>query len=327
MNSPAAIFAIRWLIKDTFRQALASRLFWLMLGASGLCILFCLSLSIEGGESLLRPGDIELRGGDGQPLTGSNPKPGYLKLAFGAFRFPLFRDGKAEVHFLLVLLAKVVAGTFGLLLALIWTAGFLPEFLQPGAASVLLAKPVPRWSLLVGKFLGVLTFVTLQALIFFGGTWLALGLRTGIWLPGYLAGIPLMALSFAFVYGMSALLAVCTRSTVLSICGAILFWALCFGVNYSRHVAVARQYLDPAADAAPFESWVEAGYWILPKPADMGMLLDQGLKANDHFSTVPAFQVVQKRGDFDPDLSLLSSLGFTVAVLGVAARRLSRAEY
>jgi ABC-type transport system involved in multi-copper enzyme maturation permease subunit len=327
MTSPAAIFAIRWLIKDTFRQSLASRLFWLMLGASGLCILFCLSISIEGGQPLLLPGEIELRGGDGQPLTGANPKPGYLKLAFGAFRFPLFRDGKAEVHFLLVLLAKVVAGTFGLLLALIWTAGFLPDFLQPGAASVLLAKPVPRWSLLAGKFLGVLTFVTLQGMIFFGGTWLALGLRTGIWLPGYLAGIPLLALSFAFVYGMSALLAVCTRSTVLSICGAILFWVLCFGVNYSRHLAVARQYLEPGAEAPAYESLVKAGYWVLPKPADMGMLLDKGLKASDHFGTPPELQVVQQKGEFDSDLSLLSSLGFTVVILGVAAGRLSRAEY
>src|SRR5262249_42993363 len=65
MDSPAAIFTFRWLIRDTFRQALAGRLFWLMLGASGVCHPFCLSLSIEGGQPLLRPGDIELRGGAG----------------------------------------------------------------------------------------------------------------------------------------------------------------------------------------------------------------------------------------------------------------------
>src|SRR5580704_8787430 len=44
----------------------------------------------------------------------------------------------------------------GLLLALLWTAGFLPTFLEPAHASILLAKPTPRWQLLVGKFVGVL---------------------------------------------------------------------------------------------------------------------------------------------------------------------------
>jgi ABC-type transport system involved in multi-copper enzyme maturation permease subunit len=327
MNSPAALFALRWLIWDTLRQSLASKLFWLMLGASGLCILFCLGLSIEGGQPLLHPGDIELRGGDGQPLTSSNPKPGYLKVAFGAFRFPLFRDGAAEVHFLLVVLAQVVAGALGLLLALVWTAGFLPEFLRADAAPVLLAKPVPRWSLLVGKFLGVLVFVTLQAVIFFGGTWTAVGLRTGIWQPGYLGGIPLLVLSFAFVYGVSALLAVWTRSTVLSICGAVLFWMLCLGVNYSRHAAVARAYREPDTGAAAQDTLVEVGYWVLPKPADMVLLLHQGLKAGDHIAADPALQTVLNRGDFDPDLSVLSSLAFTVAILAVAAGSLSRVEY
>jgi ABC-type transport system involved in multi-copper enzyme maturation permease subunit len=329
MDSPAAIFTYRWLIRDTFRQALASRLFWLMLGASGVAILFCLSLSIDGGGPLLRPGDIELRGGDGQPLTGSNPRPGYLKVAFGAFRYPLFRDGKAEVHFLLVLLAKVVAGSFGLLLALIWTASFLPDFLRPEAASVLLAKPIPRWTLLVGKFVGVLAFVTLQAAVFFGGTWLALGLRTGFWFHGHLAGIPLFALSFACVYGFSALLAVWTRSTVISIFGAILFWGVCFGVNYARHAAAARPYLEgEAAAASPAgEALVDVGYWLLPKPADMALLLDSGLRAGDHFGSPRAFQTVEKIGAFHPGLSLLTSLAFTVAVLAFAAQRLGRREY
>jgi ABC-type transport system involved in multi-copper enzyme maturation permease subunit len=329
MNSSSAIYAIRWLIKDTFRQGLSSRIFWLMLGASGLCILFCLSVGIEGGDSLRYPGDIELHGGDGKPLTGSNPKPGYLTLAFGAMRFPLARDGTAAVHFLVVLLAKVVAGTAGLVLALVWTAGFLPEFLQPSAASVLLAKPVPRWSLLVGKYLGVLAFVTFQALVFFGGTWVALGAKTGHWLPGYLAGIPLLVLSFAFVYSFSALLAVLTRSTIACIFGSVLFWIVCFGMNYGRHAAVALPYLAPDALRYPasFNALVEVGYWVLPKPADLSMLLDQGLEAREHFGTPAEFEAVIKHNEFDPDLSVLTSVLFAAGMLAVAARQLRRVEY
>src|SRR4051794_38331010 len=47
MNSPAWLLVICWLIWDTFRQSLASRIFWLMLGVSGLCVVFCLSTSVE----------------------------------------------------------------------------------------------------------------------------------------------------------------------------------------------------------------------------------------------------------------------------------------
>ena len=75
------------------------------------------------------------------------------------FPFPVSRERSDAVHFLELLLAGGIAGTLGLLLALVWTAGFVPTFLEPSAASVLLAKPVARWQLLLGKYLGVLTFV------------------------------------------------------------------------------------------------------------------------------------------------------------------------
>src|ERR1043166_6565018 len=109
MNLPAALFAIRCLVGDTFRQARAGWSFWLMLGVSGLCIVVCASVQIEGGESLRPPGEIELYGADNQPLTGPNPRPGQLTLAFGAIRLVLFRDAEAEVHFLSALLARWVA--------------------------------------------------------------------------------------------------------------------------------------------------------------------------------------------------------------------------
>ncbi len=329
MNLPAALFAIRCLIRDTFRQSLAGRTFWLMLGVSALCIVLCASVRLEGGESLRPPGEIELYGGDEKPLTGPNPRPGHLSLAFGAIRLALFRDGEAQVHFLIALLAKWVAGAVGTLLVLVWTAGFLPEFLQPSAASVLLAKPVPRWSLLVGKYLGVLVFVAAQATLFVGGTWLALGLRTGIWLPSYLLCIPLLLLQFAIVYSSSALLAVCTRNTVACVLGSVLFWFLCCAMNYGRHATVAQPYLAPetAPYSALLQTTVEAGYWILPKPADLLILSDQALEINTHFGTAPALEAVQRMGAFDPELSLFTSLLFTVALLGVAARQLVTTDY
>src|SRR5271157_3485966 len=161
MNLGAAIYAIRWLIRDTFRQARASGVAWLMLTVSGLCILLCLSAGIQGDVPLQQQGDEKPEFLPRSDPLAADPErvrssgvdiiSGELTLAFGAIHVPLGRDGHDAIRFLQLLLAGGVADAAGVLLALIWTAGFLPTFLDPAAASVLLAKPVPRWSLLAGK--------------------------------------------------------------------------------------------------------------------------------------------------------------------------------
>ncbi len=326
--SPSAAWQILWwLFRDTFRQALASRTFWLMLSISGVCVLFCLGAGIEGGRPLRLAGEIELYGPDDKPLIGPNPDPGCLTLGFGMFRWQLHRDAGAEVRFIETLLAVFIAGTVGTVLALISTAGFLPAFLEPSAASVLLAKPAPRWLLLLGKSLGVLIFVAFQAVIFFFGTWLALGIRTGVWPAGYLLGIPLLLLNFAIAYSFSILLAVGTRSAVAAIFGSLLFWAFCYAMNYGRHAAVALPHVD--SHATPFaNAWIiEAAYWVLPKPADLILIMNQSLGAGEHFTLTEHFVAIQPQGAFQPLLSVLASLLFAMLVFVAAAWELERTDY
>jgi hypothetical protein len=55
MNLPTAILTIRWMTWDTFRQARASGILWLMLGISALCTIFCLSASVHGDRPLQNP--------------------------------------------------------------------------------------------------------------------------------------------------------------------------------------------------------------------------------------------------------------------------------
>jgi len=328
MNAPAAVNAFRWLIWDTIRQSIASRIFWVMLIASGLCIVFCFSVSITGALRE-RTDEIGLYGADGKLLTDPDRNPGVMSLAFGAIRLPLYRTGASEIQFLEAILGRWVAGLGGLLLALIWTAGFLPEFLQPASATIFLAKPIPRWCLLTGKFLGVVSLVAAMASFFFFGTWLALGLRTGFWQPSYLAGIPLLVLNFAITYGFSVLLATWSRNTITCLFGSILFWLTCFGMNYGRHAAVAWSALMPDKPALPgsFRFLAECGYWLLPKPADLVMLLDDALGLSENFTQIKEFEFVQQHGQFFPELSILTSLLFTVAMIAIAARKLRTAEF
>ncbi len=332
MNGSQFIYATRWLVRDTFRQAAATRVSWVMFAVTALCVLFCLGVSLDGGLAPRQAGDTERYTVDDRPFTGENPSPARMRLLFGAVTVEVPRDRETGAHLLQTILATWVAGSAGLLLALVWTAGFLPEFLQPANASVLFAKPAPRWALLLGKYLGVVAFVGVQAAAFFLGTWLALGLRTGVWTNGYLAGIPLLVLHFAVIYAFSVLLAVCTRSTAACIVGTVLFWLVCWGVGIGRHYALALPDLVPGAEPlSPLTgALAELSYWALPKPADLVVVLDHALRADQHFA-VPAswdvFQAVERRGAFIPELSLFSSLLSAAVLLAISGRQLAATDY
>jgi ABC-type transport system involved in multi-copper enzyme maturation permease subunit len=319
--------AILRLVRDTFRQAGASRVSWLMLGVSALGIAFCLSVRVDGGRSLRPPGTIELYGADHRPLSGVDTREGHLNLAFGGIRLGLFRDAAAQVHFLQAFMARWMAGAAGTLLALVLTAGLLPEFLQPGASAVLLTKPIPRWALLLGRYLGVVAFVGAQASVFVLGTCLALGIRTGIWAPGYLACLPLFVFHFAVFYAASVLLAVTARSTAACAFGSVAFWTLCFTMNQGRHAAVVHRLTGPDVQSTGFRWAREAAYWILPKPADLTMLLDRALRSGEHFGGLPEFEAVQRVGAFHPVLSATTTALFALALLMVAAREFALKDY
>jgi len=328
----AGLRVLAWLVRDTFRQALASGICWLLLGISTLSILVCLSMSVVGDVTLVKPDEQpdflprnapEAKNKELIKQSGVTVVDGDLLLAFGALRVPLARDARSAVHLLELILAGGVADTLGLLLTLVWTAGFLPGFLDGRSVSVLLAKPTPRWCLLLGKYIGVLAFVLAHAMIFVGGTWLAIGLKTGVWDAAYWLSVPLLLLHFAIFFSGSLVLAVCTRSTVASVFGSIAFWMLCWGMNYGRHAAVAAEKLAPESRFSESLIWLaDLGYWILPKPADLGMLVYDALGAQDYFQ--PLFGPVLS---ISFGLSILSSLAFTAWLLWAAAKQFESLDY
>jgi ABC-type transport system involved in multi-copper enzyme maturation permease subunit len=299
MTPSDAVLTVRWLVRDTFRQALASGVFWLMLGVTAVCVALCLTVSF--------------------------PTEGGLELAFGAWRLPLSQGRAHAVHTLEVHLAGWVADAAGLLLALLWTAGFLPTFLEADSVAVLLAKPVPRWSLLAGKFVGVLAFVAFQASVFLGATWLALGVRTGVWDAAYFLCLPLLLLHFAVFFSFSAMLAVATRSTVACVFGTVLFWVVCWATNFGRHAAHA--VADMKGVAPDFGRALELAYWVLPKPLDFHAVLLGALNAEDATAGLVNFPALAAQGAWSPAASLTASALCGLALLACAAYDFVKADY
>lgn len=358
--------AFQALIVDTYRQAHASAVLWIMLTVTFVGFLLCLSVSMEGFLSLgpkeeaneFLPSQVDafklprdqvtdnlaFLGGPGSLFvslgqnylrdlvfrkeaarTGVLRAEGKLYLGFGMIEVARSRQASDAVRFLEVLLASTMCGVIGMVLAIIWTAGFLPTLLEPSAAAVLLVKPVPRWQLLVGKYLGVVAFVGVQVLLFVALTWLALGWRTGVWDANYLLTIPVMTLQFALFYSFSVMLAVVTRNTVACAFGTLLFFVVCIVMNTARHTLITHAG-DPGY-LTHVPSMLEAGYWFFPKPVDLVILLSSSLEAANYFQQMFEYHALQQRGAFQPLYSLLASCLFMVASVWIGAIQFNEVDY
>ncbi|HEV3138511.1 MAG TPA: hypothetical protein VGZ26_11420 [Pirellulales bacterium] len=336
MKNSQALATALWLVRDTFRQSIAQGIFAILLAITMISILVCLSIGVSGPATLshgdenpdfLSRRDVEAAETAKLKTSGVEVLTGDLTLGFGAIRVPLARDTKGAVHFVELVLAGGVADTLGLLLTLIWTAGFLPGFLEGRNVCLLLTKPAPRWALLIGKYLGVLSFVLFHAVIFVGGTWTAIGLRTGFWDPTYLLCIPLLLLHFSIFFGVSVLLAVWTRNAVACVFGSIAFWSVAWSMNFGRHAYfTSRDLLAESIGSGYLTYLVDAGYWILPKPADLGFLLFNALDAKGNFGQSLDFDALSAQG-FSMSLSIASSLAFAACVLFASARKFELTDY
>ncbi|MGF1578145.1 MAG: ABC transporter permease [Gemmataceae bacterium] len=340
LDAPAILYAVRWMIHDTFRQALTTNLFWVMLVLSGIFIVFCLGTKVTTGLLDPDPKAAELTSisQEGKPIPVTDRldrKLGEISLLFGAVTIPETRYAEEAVIFIRWVMSSFVAGVLGFLLLLIWTSGFVPDFLQPSSASVLLTKPIPRWVIIFGKYLGVLTFVAFQLTVFFLGTWFALGIRNGVWDMGYLLGIPLVLLHFGTVYSFAVLIGVVTRSSIASIFSSLAFWLACWGMNYGRHHVVrivneSAAKSEPSPFGAVTRMLTELGYWAFPKPVDIRIVTERVLAAGSkQIPTISADLGIDtfNQYQFMPEFSILASVFVAIGFLALAAHQLATTDY
>ncbi len=110
------------------------------------------------------------------------------------------------------------------ILALVSTAGMIPDFLAGGAIELTLSKPISRLRLFLTKYAAGLLFVALQVLVFAVGSFLVIGLRGGVWEPGVFLSVPIVVVFFSYLFCVCALLGVLTRSTVASLLLTLVVW-------------------------------------------------------------------------------------------------------
>lgn len=287
----------------------------------------------------------------GTRLSSVRNWPHEPSLFFGALPLGVFaRNSLAYwVYWIENRLVNTIGAWVAVLLAVVVTASFVPNMLRKGTVDLILSKPIRRPTLLTFKYLGGLTFVLLNALIAIGGIWLVLGLRTGIWAPGFLACTLIITFFFAVLYAVSTLFAVLTRSAIVSILMTCGFWFLLWlvGLIYNNihtpeSAAAARMRQAQQAgqpdgaekpmQASPLSSgWVQVTvdtlHAVLPRTDDLGALTTQFL--SQELLSPAERQQMEFRSDLN--FSWAESIGICLAyiavLLGLACWRFSTRDY
>jgi len=187
--SPAATAA---LIRDTFREAFARKIFWGLFALSTLMILFFLFLLkidiVEGAMAT-----VSLFG------RATNRSTDLDRLVRGVYGF-----------------IATFLYTWGMFLSVFASAGLIPSVLEPGRIELLLSKPVSRTHILLGRFAGNVLVISSNVTYLALGVWTILGIKTGIWSPAFLISIATTVFIFAVLLTVVVLIGVVFESAALA---------------------------------------------------------------------------------------------------------------
>lgn len=251
-----------------------------------------------------------------------------ISVLFGAWK------GRLEISlaFFLTLVeigvADHIAGFWGVILAIIFTAGFVPGMLQKGTLDLLLAKPVSRPLVLLTKYAGGLFYALIPALALIGGCWLVISFRSGFWNFGFLSSIGVLVVIFAVLYAFTVLTGVLFRSTIASVLLTIGLWFFSWAVTSGYMILKTPQFEGkvPAAITTTL-GVVRHG---LPRTTEWGQVASYLTMKGNLGPEMEAMREDQERQGFHgPEwLSLIaSSAAFIVVMLGLACWRFSRRDY
>jgi ABC-type transport system involved in multi-copper enzyme maturation permease subunit len=214
------------LLVDAYRELNARKLFWIVLG---------ISLMVAAGFACIGIGDkgVTLLWWE-IPIAFVNktalPSEAFFyKFLFYYFGFAFWLTWAAAI------------------LALISTASIIPDFVSSGAIELSLSKPIGRTRLFVTKYLTSLLFVAVQVTLFTTAAFLVIGIRGHAWVPVVFTAVPLVLAMFSYLYVISALVGLATRSTIAALLMAGLFWFSIFVVQTAEQAFLAERVTEQLA--------------------------------------------------------------------------------
>ncbi len=324
---------------------------------------------IADGE-LWRAGEVRETGSDWARVIGSQTfeleaAPGRdLRLlwmhSFGLFgdSIPLTGERGAplglEVLILQKLLATGLGGTILLLVCVAVTAAFVPNMVRKGTLELLLVRPIPRWQLLVFKYVSALAIVAGLLGILVAAVWLITWILAGIRTPGILLALPSLLVFFALLLSVSVLAGTVTRSVTSALLVTVAYWAVLFTVGQLHNQVVESRIREemagkprpmrfadtlrgrpPEPQAAPkpgttplhrttLGRTTTAVYSLLPHTEDLDNLVDRQLMRD--YAVAGPFRALMESAEFSWGTAAALTLLHTAAYLAIACAIFSRRD-
>jgi len=225
------------IIKYTFREALAKKIMITFLILSALTVVgFGLAFSLMGDAA----------GIAGINVSNQTTAQSASETISAGVRF-------LEYGFVATLFV------IGLFLSIFSTAGLVPDLLKKGNIDLFLSKPISKFELLSGKFLGGLAIVFVNIVFLVGSIWLMVGLKFSFWETSFLLSIFSITFVFATLYALMTLLAVLTKSPVLP---TIISFLIVIVLN---PLLTMRTMLYDLTDSSVVKGIFETFYYLIPQ--------------------------------------------------------------
>lgn len=197
------------MLLDAYRELNAKKLFWITMAISALVVVAfaCVSTTPKGLKILAW--EFE------NPFFNSIllPNAAFYKLMFQTF----------GINFWLTWAASIIG--------LIATCSMIPDFIAGGSIELTLSKPVSRFRLFITKYAAGLVFTFLQVLVFTTAVFLLIGIRGGEWSPRVFLAVPIVTLTYSYLFAMCAFVGMLSRSAIFSLIATIIFWVAIFAAD------------------------------------------------------------------------------------------------
>jgi ABC-type transport system involved in multi-copper enzyme maturation permease subunit len=231
------------LIVDTFREALARKIFWaFFLASTALLIFFLMVMRIDVVNGMIASvtifGRTNTRGGMTAEMMVRNAQAGL----------------------------SVFLYTVGMGLAIFASAGLISAVFEPGRVELLLSKPVKRFQILLGRYLGNLLIVATNLFYLVFGFWIIFGAKTGVWRPHLLLASVVTLFVFAVMLAFILLTAVLWENAAVSILST-------YALVVMSAVLAAKSLLERLLSSETSRDIVRVLYYAFPKLPDNSLIM------------------------------------------------------
>jgi ABC-type transport system involved in multi-copper enzyme maturation permease subunit len=229
------------LIRDTFREAFARRIFWGFFGCCTALLLFLIFIMrIDVVEGAIATVTLF---GRSAPSTNVNN---------------LVNQTQSVIAMVLYFA--------GMALAVFASAGLVAAVFEPGRIELLLSKPVSRTHLLMGRYLGNVLVVAANIVYLIAGSWVIFGLKTNVWGMGFLYSSLFTIFIFAVMLAVLVLAGVLWDSSAVAIMAA-------FAIMILTPILGQKTLIERLLSSEWSRDVVRVLYYTLPKTADISVIV------------------------------------------------------